>query len=221
MNIAILIYDGFTALDAIGPYEVLAQVPGSEVHFVAETARVVKADTGYVGLEATKSILDLETADILVVPGGPGDELVRQNERMLGWIRKIHEDCKWTTSVCSGSLILGAAGLLKGKRATSHWFVIDRLREFGAEPTHQRIVEDGKLITAAGVSAGIDMGLRLAQRIGGNDLAQMIQLGIEYDPEPPFDAGSPSKAPEHVVESVRRVFDQLNQRRLESFKSRG
>jgi transcriptional regulator GlxA family with amidase domain len=121
---------------------------------------------------------------------------------VIDWIRSVHEQTTWTTSVCTGSLLLGAAGVLDGLKATSHWLLLDRLREFGAEPTGERVVEQGKVITAAGVSSGIDMALRLAAHVAGEDLAQAIQLGIEYDPQPPFDAGSPAKAPQHVVELV-------------------
>ena len=125
------------------------------------------------------------------------------DEEILAWIRVIDGTTQWTTSVCTGSLVLAAAGLLEGKDATSHWLAADRLKEFGASPTLMRVVEQGKVVTAAGVSAGIDMGLRLAARIAGDDVAQMIQLGIEYDPQPPFDAGSPEKAPDHIVEAMR------------------
>jgi transcriptional regulator GlxA family with amidase domain len=130
------------------------------------------------------------------------------DEQVLGWIRSAHETSDWTTSVCTGSLLLGAAGILRGLKATSHWAALDRLAEFGAEPTSERVVEQGKVITAAGVSSGIDMGLRLAQLIAGDDVAQAIQLGIEYDPEPPFDAGSPEKAPAHLVDALRGLLEQ-------------
>jgi transcriptional regulator GlxA family with amidase domain len=143
-----------------------------------------------------------------VVPGGFGTRALLDNEEVLDWIRGAHEKTTWTTSVCTGSLLLGAAGILEGLRATSHWAVIDRLAEFGAIPTRERVVEEGKVVTAAGVSSGIDMGLRLAERIGGEDLAKGIQLGIEYDPDPPFDAGSPDKAPPHIVEMLKGVLEQ-------------
>jgi putative intracellular protease/amidase len=206
MVIAILLYDGMTALDAIGPYEVLAQLPGATVRFVAERPGTVRVDTGALGLVASHGIADLPGADVLVVPGGPGDALVRAKPPMLEWIRAVHATTRWTTSVCNGSLILGAAGLLRGLRATSHWMVLEELRAYGAEPTLERVVEQGRIVTAAGVSSGIDMALRLAQRIAGDDVAQGIQLGIEYDPQPPFDAGSPAKAPPHVVAMVRELF---------------
>ncbi len=203
MRIAILLYDQMTALDAIGPYEVLSRLPGAEVCFTAEKAGPVRTDTGFLGLSADYGIADVPEAEVLLLPGGPGDEAVRRNAELLDWVRRLHEGTRFTTSVCTGSLILGAAGVLKGLRATTHWTRLETLREFGAEPTGERVVEQGKVITAAGVSAGIDMALRLTAKIGGDDLAQAFQLGIEYDPQPPFDAGSPEKAPAHVVELVR------------------
>jgi putative intracellular protease/amidase len=207
MRIAILLYDGMTALDAIGPYDVLRQLPGAEVVFVGDTAGVKRTEHQPLGLVADRAFAEVPAADILVVPGGFGQERVMRDATTLEWIRAIHPTTRWTTSVCTGSLILAAAGLLRGLRATSHWAQLERLREFGAEPVAERVVEQGKIITAAGVSAGIDMGLRLAARIGGDDLARGIQLGIEYDPDPPFDTGSPRKAPEHVVELVRQAIN--------------
>jgi putative intracellular protease/amidase len=203
MKIAILLYDGFTALDAIGPYEVLSRLPGAELAFVAARAGLVTSDTGFLRLEATAAIADVAAADILLVPGGPGDEAVRAQAPTLEWIRRLHQGTTWTTSVCTGALILGAAGVLQGCRATTHWAFLDELRGFGAEPVKARAVESGKVVTAAGVSAGIDMALRLVQRIAGDDLARGIQLGIEYDPDPPFDAGAPEKLPPEMVELVR------------------
>ena len=206
MKIAILLYEEMTALDAVGPYEVLSRLPGARVQFTAERAGPVMTDTGFLRLQADYAISDVTEAEILLIPGGPGDETVRKSEKTLAWVRAIHEGTTYTTSVCSGSLILGAAGLLKGLRATTHWARLDALPGFGAEPTGERVVEQGKIITAAGVSSGIDMALRLAQKIAGDDFAQGIQLGIEYDPQPPFDAGSPEKAPKHIVDLVRAAM---------------
>jgi putative intracellular protease/amidase len=203
MKIAILLYDGFTALDAVGPYEVLARLPGAELAFVAARAGVVTSDTGFLKLTATAGIDDVPAADVLLVPGGPGDEAVRAHAPTLEWLQRLHAGTTWTTSVCTGALILGAAGILRGVRATTHWAFFDELARFGAEPVKARAVESGKIVTAAGVSAGIDMALRLAQRIAGDDFARAIQLGIEYDPDPPFDAGSPEKHPPEMVEAVR------------------
>ena len=205
MKIAILPYDGFTALDAVGPYEVLSRLPGAELAFVAARAGVVTSDTGFLKLTATAAIDDVPAPDLVLVPGGPGEEAVRGHAPTLDWLRRVHETTTWTTSVCTGALILGAAGLLRGVRATTHWAFFDELASFGAEPVKARAVESGKIVTAAGVSAGIDMALRLAQRIAGDDFARGVQLGIEYDPDPPFDAGSPEKHPPEMVEVVRAV----------------
>jgi putative intracellular protease/amidase len=203
MDIAILLYDRFTALDAVGPYEVLRNLPGATVTFVAKTEGPVRTDSRALAIVADKAIADVQSTDVLVVPGGPGQSDLMEDDEVLGWIRAIDATTQWTTSVCTGSLLLAAAGLLAGKQATSHWLALDTLTAYGAEPTLERVVEQGKIITAAGVSSGIDMGLRLAAKIAGDDVAQAIQLGIEYDPQPPFDAGSPAKAPQHIVDLLR------------------
>ncbi|MEY2567880.1 MAG: hypothetical protein QOE35_2409 [Actinomycetota bacterium] len=203
MNIAILLFDRFTALDAVGPYETLGRIPGAKVTFVAETLGPVRTDTGNLAITADATLADLTEPDILVVPGGPGQTQQMDNEKVLEWIRHAHEKSTWTTSVCTGSLLLAAAGLLDGKRATSHWLALDQLPAFGAQPTLERVVFDGKVVTAAGVSSGIDMGLRLIAAIHGDEVAQAVQLGIEYDPQPPFDAGSPAKAPAAIVEFLQ------------------
>jgi transcriptional regulator GlxA family with amidase domain len=203
MDIAILLYDRLTALDAIGPYEVLSRLPGASATFVAVEPGPVKTDNGMLTLVAESSLGDASEPDIVLVPGGPGEVAARAGGVALEWLRNVHETSAWTTSVCTGSLVLAAAGLLDGKRATSHWLALERLRELGAEPVSERVVFDGKIVTAAGVSAGIDMALALAAAIAGEEVAQAIQLGIEYDPQPPFDAGSPAKAPAAIVEGVR------------------
>ena len=209
MRIAIFLYEGMTALDAIGPYDVLRQLPGAEVVFVGDTAGIKRTEAQPLGLVADRALADVTRADILVVPGGLGQERVMREPATLAWIRRIHETTTWTTSVCTGSLILAAAGLLRGLRATTHWAVLDELRQFGATPVSERVVEQGKIITAAGVSAGIDMALRLVARIAGDDVARGIQLGIEYDPAPPFDTGSPQKAPAYIVDLVRQTLEQM------------
>ena len=203
MQIAILIFDGLTALDAIGPYEVLSRLPGAELRFVAKQAGPKRTDTGALAVLADVPIADLPDPEVVLVPGGAGNRPLMRDAEVLEWLRSAHDGSKWTTSVCTGALVLGAARILDGKRATTHWAFLDRLPEFGAEPVEERVVEDGKVITAAGVSAGIDMALTLAARIAGKEVAQAIQLGIEYDPAPPFDAGSPSKASPEVIEMVR------------------
>ena len=202
-DIAILLYDRITALDAIGPYEVLGRLPGWTLTFVAAEQGPVQTDNGRLTLVAERSIDALPSPEIVLVPGGPGEVAARAGGPALEWLRSAHETTTWTTSVCTGSLILAAAGLLEGKRATSHWLAMDQLRKLGATPTSERVVFDGKLVTAAGVSAGIDMALTLAAQIAGDDVARAIQLSIEYDPQPPFDAGSPRTAPSAIVELLR------------------
>jgi putative intracellular protease/amidase len=199
MQIAIPLYDRFTALDAIGPYEVLSRLPGARVEFVASEPGTIRTDTRMLSVEVEKSFDDIPRADVLVVPGGPGSRSAMRDERTLDWVRGVHEESRYTTSVCTGALILHAAGLLDGIEATTHWLYVDYLDH----PVKRRVVEQGKVITAAGVSAGIDMALTLAARIAGDDVAQAIQLAMEYDPQPPFDSGSPDKAPEGVMAMVR------------------
>ncbi|WP_367042970.1 DJ-1/PfpI family protein [Streptomyces sp. Je 1-332] len=201
MQIAILLYDKFTVLDAIGPFQTLAGLPGAEVVFVAEEAGPVLDDTRALSLVATKSLAEVSSPDIVVVPGSPEPDL--ENEAVLQWLRRVDATTTWTTSVCTGSLILAAAGLLKGRRATSHWLALEQIEQFGVASTGQRVVFDGKYVTGAGVSAGIDMGLTLAGKIAGDEHAQTVQLLIEYDPQPPYDAGSPQKAPAALVEKFR------------------
>jgi putative intracellular protease/amidase len=203
VKIAILLYDRLTALDAIGPYEVLSRLPGASLTFVAHEAGPVRTDKGMLTLIAEKSVDDVAPPDIVLVPGGPGEVAARAGSPLLDWLRSAHETTTWTTSVCTGSLILAAAGLLQGRRATSHWLALEQLGRLGAVPVAERVVFDGKIATAAGVSAGIDMALELASRIAGEEVAQAIQLGIEYDPQPPFDSGSPAKAPAEIVALLR------------------
>lgn len=205
MQIAILIFEKLTALDAVGPYEVLRSVPGWEVKFVGPEKGPVRTDSGALGLQADFGLEEVTDPDIVLVPGGEGNRPLMKEERVLSWLREVDAQTKWTTSVCTGSLVLAAAGLLEGKRATSHWLYLDQLRELGADAVTGRFVEDGKVITAAGVSAGIDMALHLVSLEAGPEVAQAVQLGIEYDPQPPFDAGSPQRAPQEIVDVVRAV----------------
>ncbi len=178
-------------------------LPGARVRFVASEPGL-KRDPGAFALLAEHGLDEIPRPDVVVVPGGTGVGAAVEDEALLDWLREAHRHSRWTTSVCTGSLILGSAGLLPGLRATTHWLALDQLAELGAEPTSERVVEQGKIITAAGVSAGIDMALLLAERLVGPEIAQAVQLRIEYDPEPPFDAGSPEKASAEVVERVRR-----------------
>jgi transcriptional regulator GlxA family with amidase domain len=205
MKIAILIFDKLTALDAVGPYEVLSRLPNAELRFVAKEPGPKRTDTGALSLNADVAISELPDPDVVLVPGGEGNRPLMRDGEVLDWLRAAHEANTWTTSVCTGALVLGAAGILEGKRATTHWAYRERLREFGAEPVVARYVEDGKVVTAAGVSAGIDMALHLAARDVGEEFAKAVQLAIEYDPAPPFDTGSPEKAPPELVDVVRQA----------------
>jgi len=207
MKIAIGLYPGFTALDAIGPYQVLVQIPDAEVVICAEHLGDLADDMGHLHLDIAHTLDDVPTPDVLLVPGGvvtrtlaiPGTPIVE-------WIRDAHPTTTWTTSVCTGSLLLGAAGVLDGLRATTHWCSLDLLAAHGATATSERVVIDGRVITGAGVSAGIDMALTLVERLAGVEMAQAIQLGIEYDPRPPVDAGSPDKAPPEIRDLVAAVL---------------
>jgi putative intracellular protease/amidase len=203
MLITIPLYDRFTALDAVGPYEVLCRLPGAEVVFVAEQAGPVRTDTRALTLVAQRALADVDACDVVVVPGGPGTREMLEPQPLHEWLRAIDATTQWTTSVCTGALLLGAAGLLDGLEATTHWSAFDTLASLGARPTERRVVPQGKVVTAAGVSAGIDMALWLAAQIAGDEVAKAIQLGIEYDPQPPFDSGSIAKASPETKELVR------------------
>ncbi|MFD3436600.1 DJ-1/PfpI family protein [Streptomyces sp. NPDC058685] len=204
MQIAVLLFDRFTSLDAVGPYELLARVPAAETVFVARQAGPVRNDQGSLSLVADRTLTEVTAPDIVLVPGGPGAREAMRDEAVLAWLRAVDATSTWTTSVCTGSLVLAGAGLLRGRRATSHWLALEELVPLGAEPTGERVVFDGKYVTAAGVSSGIDMALHLLGRIGGDELAQTVQLLTEYDPQPPYDAGSPDKAPARIVARWRR-----------------
>lgn len=206
MQVAILAFDGITALDAVGPYEVLSALPGADVRFVAGEPGPKRTERGTLALVADHALSDVQAPDVLLVPGGRGNRALMEDPGTLDWIRSAHETTRWTTSVCTGALVLAAAGLLDGLEATTHWVFRERLAELGALPVTDRVVERGRIVTAAGVSAGIDMALRLVQREAGDDVARAIQLGLEYDPQPPFDAGSPEKARPETVEAVRAAM---------------
>lgn len=200
MELVVFLYPGMTTLDMVGPHEVLSRLPHARVRRVAETAGPVTTDTG-LQLVADTAIDEVEHADILLMPGGTDTWPLLTNERVLEWVRRMDAGSQWTTSVCTGSLVYAAAGLLAGREATTHWATLELLHEFGALPVKRRVVESGKYVTGAGVSAGIDMGLVLAANIAGDEFAQQLQLAIEYDPDPPFDAGSPDKVP-HLKDGV-------------------
>ena len=199
MRVVIPIFPQFTALDAIGPYEVLRLLPGAEVTFAATARGVVRTESGMVGLHADAAFDEIGSADVLVFPGGWGTRALTKDAAVLEWVRAVDATTRWTTSVCTGSLVLAAAGLLDGTDATTHWSEAQTLEKLGARYIAQRVVQRGKLVTAAGVSSGIDMALTIAGLIAGEDVAKAIQLAIEYDPQPPFDAGSPTKAGPEII----------------------
>ncbi|MFL0181004.1 DJ-1/PfpI family protein [Mycobacterium sp. SMC-15] len=195
MQIAVVLYPGFTSLDFIGPYEVLRWLPDAQVRFVWHEPGPITADSGVLVVGATHSFDETPSPDVMLIPGGMTTMEHARDEKLLDWVRAAHQTATWTTSVCSGSVILGAAGLLTGKRATSHWMALPALKTFGATAVgDERIVHEGDIVTCAGVSAGIDLGLWLAGQIGGEGRAKAIQLSMEYDPQPPFDSGHTSKA---------------------------
>jgi len=208
MDFAIFVFDDMTALDAIGPMEVVALLPDAELKIVGQARGPVRAGKGAcsLGIVADYAMDEISSADVLIVPGGMGTRALIKDAAVTGWIRELHPTTTWTTSVCTGALLLAAAGVLKDVPSTTHWAAMDILKKLGAVPTDERVVEQGKIITAAGVSSGIDMGLRLAAKIAGDEVAQAIQLMIEYDPEPPFDAGSAAKAPPGVRALAGELF---------------
>ncbi|BBN14493.1 cyclohexyl-isocyanide hydratase [Marchantia polymorpha subsp. ruderalis] len=197
--IAIPIFDGIMALDAIGPFDCVQQLPNVEVVFVSHKPGPYKASYGALSLIATASFDDVPSPDVIIVPGGSGTRLLLEDEPLLKWIQKAHETTLYTTSVCTGSLLLAAAGLLKGVTTSSHWNAFTLLESYGAKPTSKRYVQEGKILTGAGVSAGIDMGLFLVSLLSDEETAKAVQLFIEYDPQPPFDCGSVSKATPEIV----------------------
>jgi transcriptional regulator GlxA family with amidase domain len=203
VDVAIPIFDRLTALDAVGPYEVLSRIPGATISFVAAETGPKRTENRMLALTADKTLDELASPEVIVVPGGYGTRGLMEDQQMLSWLRSAHQRTQWTTSVCTGSLLLAAAGILDGLEATTHWLVLDALQRYGATPVSRRVVEQGKVITAAGVSSGIDMALTLAAKIAGPEMAEAIQLGIEYDPEPPFHGGSTRTASPTTVELVR------------------
>ena len=206
MQIVFALYPGFTALDFVGPYQVLTNVPGVDVVLATASPGTVSDDNGLLHLDVATALADVTAPDIVVVPGGPGKSTASASDSpLVEWLRAVHPGTTWTTSVCTGALILGAAGILDGLAATTHWLSYEELAACGAHPTEQRVVIEGKVVTAAGVSAGIDMALTLVGQHWGDDLAQAIQLGIEYDPQPPYDSGAPSKARAEIKDLVTAV----------------
>ena len=207
MDVVIYIYNGLTALDAIGPYEILSRLPNANVKFVALEKGIIVTDTHFLKLVAEYDISEIESADILLIPGSTVGFLREiKNKKLLNWIIKIDKTTQWTTTVCSGSIILAATGLLKNLKATSHWGVINLLKDYGAIPTFERYIQNGKIITAAGVSAGIDMSLFLVGQIIGEDKAKAYELTVEYDPQPPFQSGNFLTANSETIELSKKIL---------------
>ena len=209
-TVGLVLYPQFTALDIVGPFQTLVDVPGLDVFFVAADKGPVVDHTGRLTLQAARSFDEVESLDVLVVPGGFADRCIDSTNDVVQFVKKIHPTTTWTTSVCTGSIYLAHAGILNGLNATTHWASYDRLRELGAFPTEQRVIQEGKIITAAGVSAGIDMGLTLVAALEGEEMAKMIQLAIEYDPQPPFDSGAPSKVSPEFKKFALSIFTNPN-----------
>ena len=215
MNIVIYLYNGLTVLDAVGPYEVLSRLPDANVRFVAREKGLIVSDTHFLKLVAEYDISEIQSADILVIPGSViGFIRESKDASVLNWIQQIHQTTTWTTSVCSGSVILAAAGILNGKKATSHWGTLAMLSDYGAIPTSERYIQEGKIITAQGVSAGIDMALFLVSQIVGVEKAKAYQLFIEYDPNPPFEAGTVSKADDATISLAKKMLGKEAQKDL-------
>ncbi len=213
MQIAIGLYPGFTALDAIGPYAVFTNLPDATVVLCAARTWRLSDESDLLHLDIEHRFEDVPTPDVLLVPGGlVTRRLARTGDPIVDWIRAAHPTTTYTTSVCTGALLLGAAGVLAGRQATTHWMAYDHLRAFDVEPTEDRVVIDGRVVTAAGVSAGIDLALTLANRLHGPETAQAIQLGIEYDPQPPHDTGAPSKAPAEIRDLVAGIMSDAEAR---------
>lgn len=206
MQVAIVVFPGYTALDALGPYQVLAHTPGVDPVFVAERPGSV-TDNRVLTIEAQAGLDDVRTPDAVVVAGGiPAITMARTGHPIVDWLQEVHPVARWTTSVCTGALMLGAAGILQGRRATTHWYARDMLRDYGAVPVDERVVVDGDVVTAAGVSAGIDMALRLAALWSDESTAKMLQLDLEYAPQPPFDCGAPATADPHITDHLREMY---------------
>lgn len=208
MRVAVVLYPNFTALDVVGPYEVLGRLPDTEVVFVAEQPGLVLDDAKSLALHAV-GLDELTDPDVVLIGGGPGQPAQMADGPLHEWLRAADRTSTWTTAVCTGTLILAGAGLLAGREASTHWLATEKLAELGVTPSKRRVVVDGKYATGAGVSAGIDMALTLAGLIAGDDVARAVQLILEYAPEPPFDAGSPDSAPAHVVKSLTDRRDEL------------
>jgi cyclohexyl-isocyanide hydratase len=211
-RIGMLIFPRLTQLDMTGPYEVLARLPDTTVELVARSLAPVTTDRGML-IVPTTTYADCPPLEVIMVPGGPGQQDLMENEEALAFLRRQAEGAQFITSVCTGSLVLGAAGLLRGRRATCHWAAIDHLTLLGAVPVHERVVFDGNIVTGAGVASGIDFALQLAVILDGEQIAREIQLQIEYDPAPPFTSGSPQTAAPETLAALRTRLARLNEER--------
>jgi transcriptional regulator GlxA family with amidase domain len=215
MNIVIYLYNGLTVMDAVGPYEVWSRLPGAQVKFVAREKGLIISDTHFLKIVAEYAISEIQSADILLIPGSVvGFIRESKDAALLNWIRKIHQTTAWTTSVCSGSIILAAAGVLNGKKASSHWAAMHLLSDYGAVPSSERYIQEGKIITAQGVSAGMDMALYLVGQLVGVEKAKAYQLFIEYDPNPPFESGTLSKADEDTIRLAKIMLQKEAKKEL-------
>lgn len=207
MQVAALLFDKLTVLDIVGPTEVLSWLPDTELVYVGkQKGPVIAAPTGLT-LSVDHTMDEITKPDILIVPGGPGVRRLVDDEETLEWIRNIHGQAQWTTSVCTGSILLASAGLLNGLTATTHWNAVNLLTKYGAQYVEDRVVRHGKIVTSAGVSSGIDMAIHLVEWIAGPDRAKAVQLAIEYDPQPPFNSGAPSKASAQTIQDARQTVE--------------
>ena len=208
MEITILAFEGMTPLDAVGPFEVLGRLPGAQVSIAARESGPQRTAGGSLALLADYALTEVAQPDILLVPGGPGADALTKDAQVTDWVSRVHEKTLWTVSVCTGALVLGAAGVLRGLRVTTHWRAMNAISSYGAEAVDKRVVLDGKVITCAGVSSGIDMALQLAAKLSGEETARAIQLAIEYAPEPPFDSGRMERANEREQKLARYGLNQ-------------
>jgi cyclohexyl-isocyanide hydratase len=216
-RIGFLMFPGMTQLDLTGPYEVLSRLPGAAIHLVWKDAAPVRSDRG-LAIVPTDTFETCPTLDLICIPGGPGTNELLTDEAALSFVRHQAWGARYVTSVCTGALVLGAAGLLKGKRATTHWMSHGLLTEFGAVPLHARVVTDGRIITGGGVTAGLDFALTVVAEIAGRDLAEAIELGLEYDPQPPFGTGSPERASPELVDRLRAGSAKAQELRTEQVR---
>lgn len=218
LTIAFLLFPDVTQLDLTGPAQVFSRLGNARIELVSKSPEPVRTDAGFC-LLPTATFDEIQSADVLCVPGGSGIAGVLEDPQSLAWVRAIASDAKWITSVCSGSLVLAAAGLLDGRRATGHWTSREQLKWFGAMPVAERVVFDGNLVTGGGVTAGIDFALALVAKIRGDEQAKLVQLSLEYDPAPPFDSGTPEKAERAILDHFQRIAGETLAKRAKQVES--